>query len=156
MSLSVEMAPAVSSADRYPYIQMWSARAALHCRPTVLRRRYVWLGVLVAAVAFVSSAHGATLAPTAAERAAILRAFGDAGAPRSCVTVRLAASNPRYGDVRPRTSAACVRWAFNGTNVLVRSGDGTWKVLFEGSSYHCPLPRIPRQVQRDLGVCPER
>jgi hypothetical protein len=48
-----------------------------------------------------------------------------------------------------------VRWAFNGTNVLVRSGDGKWKVLFEGSSYHCPLPRIPRHVQRDLGVCPQ-
>jgi hypothetical protein len=104
---------------------------------------------------FASSAAGATVAPSSAERAAILRAFGAGAAPGSCLIVRLAASNPRYGDVRPRLTSACLRWAFNGTNVLQRVSDDKWKVLFEGSSYHCPLPHVPREVQRDLGVCPE-
>jgi hypothetical protein len=96
-----------------------------------------------------------TVAPTAAQRAAILRAFGDPGAPARCLSVGLAASNHNYATVRFHPRRGCVRWGFNGVNVLQRQRTGAWKVRFEGSSYSCPRPRIPRQVQRDLGVCPE-
>jgi hypothetical protein len=69
------------------------------------------------------------------------------------MSVRLAASNRNYASVRPLRSTSCLRWEFNGMNVLKRTYGSHWKVLFAGSAYACPLPRIPRQVQRDLGVC---
>ncbi|HLW94316.1 MAG TPA: hypothetical protein VKS25_02970 [Solirubrobacteraceae bacterium] len=113
-------------------------------------------GVVVAMVALASAAAAATVAPTASQRAAIIRGFGDPASASSCLVVRLAQSDRRYGEVQPRLTSRCARWAFNGVNVLERESDGRWKVLFEGSSYHCPVPRIPRGVQKDLGVCPTR
>ena len=113
-------------------------------------------GVLLATVVLASAAAAATVAPTPSERAAIIRGFGDPASASSCLVVRLAQSDRRYGAVQPRLSSRCARWAFNGVNVLLRESDGRWKVLFEGSSYRCPVPRIPRGVQKDLGVCPAR
>jgi hypothetical protein len=112
------------------------------------------VGAVSLVLVLASVAAGATVAPTTAERSAIIRAFGDPGAAGSCLIVRLAASNHDYGDVRVRVTQTCQRWAFDGTNVLKRGPAGHWSVAFEGSSYRCPLPRIPRQVQRDLRVCP--
>lgn len=100
-----------------------------------------------------SEAAAATVAPSASDRAAIIHAFGDPTAASPCLIVRLAASNHRYADVRFRHTTHCQRWGFDGTNVIGRAG-GRWKVLFEGSSYRCPVARVPRAVQRDLGVCP--
>lgn len=70
------------------------------------------------------------------------------------MTVRLAASNRAYATVRPLGAKGCVRWAFNGMNVIRWWRGRQWRVLLEGSAFACPLSRIPRQVQRDLGVCP--
>jgi hypothetical protein len=112
------------------------------------------LATVAAALLPAAVAGAATVAPTPAERSAIIHAFGDPAAAAPCLIVRLAASDRDYGDVRFRTTRSCQRWAFNGTNVLRRGSAGRWSVLFEGSSYPCPVPRIPRQVQRDLGVCP--
>jgi hypothetical protein len=120
----------------------------------LVKRLMPILGALSLGLALASVATAATVAPTTAERAAIIKAFGDPSAAGSCLTVRLAASNHAYGEVRPRLTQTCQRWAFNGTNVLKRGSAGRWNVLFEGSSYHCPVARIPRQVQHDLGVCP--
>ena len=120
------------------------------------RRATSIAGVLAATVALASAAAAATVAPTTSERAAIIRGFGDPTAASSCLVVRLAQSDRRYGEVQPRLGSRCARWAFNGVNVLERESDGRWKVLFEGSSYRCPVPRIPRGVQKDLGVCPAR
>lgn len=94
-----------------------------------------------------------TVAPTPPEAAAVIKAFGDPRAAAPCLNVRLAASNRRYATVHFRTSSKCSRWAFNGVNVFERTRDDHWKVVFEGSSYSCPRPGLPRQVQRDLGVC---
>jgi hypothetical protein len=105
------------------------------------------------AVATPSLAAGArTRAATPAQRAAILAAFGGPRAAWPCLTVRLAASDSSFAAVRFRAARSCRRWAFNGVNVLERTR-GRWKVVFEGSAYRCPLPRIPRGVQRDLRIC---
>ena len=110
-------------------------------------------GVVVSnALASHSALH--TVAPTRAQRAAILKAFGDPGAPARCLPVGLAASNHAFARVRYRPRTGCARWGFNGVNVLRKQRSGRWKVVFEASSYSCPRPRIPRQVQRDLGICP--
>lgn len=108
----------------------------------------IWLALVLASVAA-----GATVAPTSVERSAIIQVFGDPPAAGPCLTVRLAASNHDYAEVRFRATHTCERWAFDGVNVLKRGNAGRWSVLFEGSSYRCPLPRIPRQVQHDLSVC---
>ena len=119
-----------------------------------LKRLVAAVGALSLVLVLASGAAGATVAPTAAERSAIIKAFGDPPAAGPCLIVRLAASNHDYGDLRFRITQSCQRWAFNGTNVLKRGSAGHWTVLFEGSSYHCPVARIPRQVQHDLSVCP--
>jgi hypothetical protein len=118
------------------------------------RRLTPIFGALSLVLVLASAAAGATVAPTPATRSAMIKAFGDPAAAAPCLIVRLAASNRGFGDVRFMTSQACQRWAFNGTNVLKLGGAGRWRVVFEGSSYHCPLPRVPRSVQHDLGVCP--
>ncbi|HEX4034102.1 MAG TPA: hypothetical protein VHX66_06645 [Solirubrobacteraceae bacterium] len=118
------------------------------------RRGFSVAAALMAALVLASAAVAATVAPPPSERVAIIRGFGDPASASSCLVVRLAKSDRRYGEVRPRLSSRCARWAFNGVNVLQRQSDGRWKVLFEGSLYHCPVPRMPRGVQKDLGVCP--
>lgn len=117
-------------------------------------------GVLAIAAVMPASALGSkakptTVAPTTAQRAAIIRGFGDPGAASPCLIVRLAASNRNYATVRFRSTRRCQRWAFNGKNIIKRGRQGRWSVAFEGSAYGCPLARIPVQVQRDLGACPE-
>jgi hypothetical protein len=95
----------------------------------------------------------ATVAPTPAQKAAIIKAFGDPKSASSCLTVRLAASNHSYASVRPRQVNSCLRWAFDGLNALKRVRDDHWRVVFEGSDYRCPVADIPKQVQRDLDIC---
>lgn len=121
----------------------------------ILRR--VAIGLAVIAALFPTgalAAAGKTTAPTKAERAAILEAFGDPAAASPCLNVRIAASNHKYGTVRFRTATACRRWAFNGVNVFKRAKHNHWRLVFAASAYKCPLARFPRSVQRDLGVCP--
>jgi hypothetical protein len=105
-------------------------------------------------VAALGSTTSKTVAPTHAERTAMLKAFGDPSAAASCLTTRLAGSNHNYGSVFFVISKRCQRWAFNGRNVLKRGKQGNWHVVFEGSSYTCPRAKLPRQVQRDLSICP--
>lgn len=107
----------------------------------------------VAAIVLPATAAGATVSPTPAQKAAIIKAFGDPKSASSCLTVRLAASKHNYATVRFRMVKRCRKWAFNGVNVLKRVRDRHWKVVFEASAYRCPVAHIPRQVQRDLGIC---
>jgi hypothetical protein len=109
---------------------------------------------IVPTTALGSTASPRTVAPTSAQRAAIVKAFGDPGTAAPCLIVRLAASNHDYATVRFHSAKGCLRWAFDGKNVLKRGEHNHWSVAFEGSAYRCPLARIPRQVQRQLGVCP--
>ncbi len=119
-----------------------------------MRYQGILIGLMAAAaLALPAVALGATVAPTPAQKAAIIKAFGDPPAASPCLTVRLAASNRNYANVRFRTVKKCRKWAFDGVNALKRINDNHWKVVFEGSSYRCPVAHIPRQVQRDLGIC---
>jgi len=121
----------------------------------MIARKPVLVAVTVALLASAPAlAAGGTVAPSAAQRSAIVHAFGDPASAVPCLKVGLAASNHDYATVRFRDTKSCLPWAFNGTNVLERSASGHWAVVFEGSAYKCPRPKIPRQVQRDLGVCP--
>ena len=114
----------------------------------------VVLGLCIAIPAAALASKPRTVAPSSKQRTEILKAFGEPKAGWRCMTVRLAASNHNYATVRFHASRGCLRWAFNGMNVIKRKRDDQWAVRFEGSAFACPLARIPRQVQRDLGVCP--
>jgi hypothetical protein len=107
----------------------------------------------VAAIVLPAIAVAATASPTPAQKTAIIKAFGDPKSASSCLTVRLAASNHNYANVHFRKVTSCRKWAFNGVNALKRVRDNHWKIAFEGSSFRCPVAHIPRQVQRDLGIC---
>jgi hypothetical protein len=97
---------------------------------------------------------GRTVAPTSAQRAGILAAVGDPPAAAPCLDVRIAASNRAYGTVLFSSRRGCTRWIANGVSVYHRVNGNHWRVVFAASSYRCPVPRLPRSVQRDLGVCP--
>ena len=110
---------------------------------------------LALALPAIAIAAGKTVPPTGAQRAAILKAFGSRSKAQSnCMIVLLAASNHRYGTVRPHLNRACRKYAFNGVNVFKNTSDNHWKRVFAASDYKCPLAHIPRQVQRDLTICP--
>jgi len=111
------------------------------------------LAVVAPALAPAAAITVGTVVPTTAERVAILKAFGDPKRAWPCLIARLAVSNHNYATVRFRPTRTCGRWAFNGVNVLRRARSDRWRFVFEGSAYQCPLRRIPRQVQRDLGIC---
>lgn len=114
----------------------------------------VALGLCVTVPTSALAARPGTVAPSNKQRVAILKALAVPKSGWGCMKVRLAASNHGYATVRFLGSKRCLRWAFNGMNVIKRKRDNQWAVLFEGSAFACPLSRIPRQVQRDLGVCP--
>ncbi len=66
------------------------------------------IGLLTAAAFTLPAiAAGATVSPTPAQTAAIIKAFGDPKAAASCLSVRLAASNHNYASVRVRTVRSC-------------------------------------------------
>jgi hypothetical protein len=110
---------------------------------------------ILPATALGSTANSGTVAPTSAQRAAIVNAFGDPGAAVPCLTVLLAASNHDYATVRFRSrKAGCLRWGFDGRNVFKRGARRHWSLVFAGSAYRCPVARVPGRVQRQLGVCP--
>ncbi len=119
------------------------------------KRLAVALIAVALAVPAIALAAPKTSPPSDAQRAAILKAFGSrTRAQSNCMVVLLAASNHKYATIRPHVDHACSKYEFNGTNVFKNTSDNHWKRLFEGSSYRCPLPNIPRQVQHDLAVCP--
>jgi hypothetical protein len=112
------------------------------------------VAALAPATALGSVARLRTVAPTSAQQAAIVKAFGAPRVAAPCLNVVLAASDHNYATVRFSARKGCLRWAFNGKNVLKRGGHDHWSVAFEGSAYRCPLARIPLLVQRQLEVCP--
>jgi hypothetical protein len=106
-------------------------------------------------LAWVARVSGATGTPTPGDTTRIVAAFGDPAAATGCLAVRLSASDPSYATIAFRSSPSkCLRWAFNGVNVLEQGASGTWRVVFEGSAYACPIAHVPESVQGDLGVCP--
>ncbi|HEY6398016.1 MAG TPA: hypothetical protein VIX82_11235 [Solirubrobacteraceae bacterium] len=104
----------------------------------------VALALIFPAIAL--GARSGTVTPTPAERAGILKAFGDPPAAAPCLKVRLAVSNRKYGTVRFRMRKSCRRWIANGVSIFKRGKHNHWRVAFAGSTWTCPLARIPLPV----------
>jgi hypothetical protein len=103
--------------------------------------------VLLAAV--LPSAADARRAPTAFEKEELSAV---AQLPASCGVFFVSTVNPRYASVAFRSARArCVPYASDGVTVFRRVGP-YWKYVTAGSSFSCPVPKVPVAVVRDLRI----
>jgi hypothetical protein len=96
----------------------------------------------------------ASRAPTATERAALAQALT---APRRCLEIRVSTVRRGWASVSFRSPVrdSCLRYVADGVSVH-RRRDDIWREVFVGSSWSCPIPRVPEDVRRDLRLpCPE-
>ena len=75
------------------------------------------------------------------------------GYPLPCLSVTIAATDHSYARADFNRSSACGRYDGSATAIFHRSG-GIWRAVLNASSYRCPLPDVPREVQTELAVCP--
>ena len=88
--------------------------------------------------------------PTSKERAAIARAMDR---PARCLFIRVSTVSRRWASVRLRNrKRSCARYAADGVGVFRKRKDGRWRFVTAGSAFDCPVPNVPRRVQRDLRI----
>ena len=116
----------------------------------------LWVICTMLAFAGCSSDSGQT---GANETRAIVAALGDSGVPSVCFAVRVALANEDYALVRMSGHSGCARYQERmpfvpqGLIIMERI-DHRWGAAFAGSAgVPCPLPAIPRNVQKALHVC---
>ncbi len=90
---------------------------------------------LTAGPALAGGSGGKLKAPTAAQKAAIMKAGGFKG-PARCYTIHLSASKTTLAGARFNTKAAnCTKYAFNGAGLYYgTSSKKTWYLLSAGSA----------------------
>jgi hypothetical protein len=114
--------------------------------------------VLLAAIVLAPAAALAHRPATKSERAAVLAAVvlqrEETRAQAHCLKVTVSTVNSSYAVVAwpKRLSRACRRIEANGV-VIEHLRHGSWRFVTAGSSFRCPLRRLPRRVARDLRVC---
>ncbi len=109
----------------------------------------------LALVPAVALAHRrASKAERTAILAAVVRQHELSRAQAACQVVTISTANPSYAALTwPRKlSSACARVAANGVIIEHRTKRG-WRLVTVGSSFRCPIKRVPAAVARDLGVC---
>jgi hypothetical protein len=105
---------------------------------------------LLLAGALVPALAQADRAPTKREKAAIARA---ADVPKRCLRVRVSTVNRRWASAYRRNAReGCERWQADGVAVFKRRKTGGWKFVVAGSSFECPVPRVPPAVVKDLDI----
>jgi len=106
----------------------------------------VCLGVLVATLPATADARRA---PTTFEREELSAADQ---LPASCGIFWVSTVNTRYASVAFRPGRArCLPYASDGVIVFRRIGP-YWKYVTGGSSFDCPVPKVPAPVVRDLRI----
>ena len=104
-------------------------------------------------VALAPSAAVASRKPTATERAALAQAME---APARCLAIRVATVRRGWASAKfRRFKGKCAKYASDGVTVW-RRRDGVWRHGFAGSSWSCPIAKVPEVVRSDLNLpCPE-
>jgi hypothetical protein len=116
-------------------------------------------GVLLVASALVLgglavSPATASRTPKATEKAALAQAMKT---PRRCLKIRVATVRRGWASVRLHSPLpdSCMKYAADGVSVM-RRRDDVWRQRFAGSSWSCPIPRVPEDIRKDLKLgCPE-
>jgi hypothetical protein len=114
---------------------------------------------LLTLIAVIAGAVGPAAAvadrkPTATEKAAIAQRMKT---PRRCLKIRVATVRKGWASatLRAPLKRSCQPYAADGVAVL-RRRDDVWRMRFAGSSWSCPIPRVPEEVRMDLRLgCPE-
>jgi hypothetical protein len=118
-----------------------------------------WTLLAVAMIAVLAPA--AALAHVRADRTqreailvAVVRQHQLSRAQARCQVVTISTPDRRYASLTwpRRLSSSCRRVAANGVIVEHWTRRG-WQFVTVGSSFRCPVRRIPAQVSRDLGIC---
>ncbi len=118
-------------------------------------RGFVVLLMALALIPAVALAHRRATKPERAKiLAAVVRQRQLTKAQAACQVVTISTLNRTYAAVTwPRKlSSACMRVAANGVIIEHRTTRG-WRFVAVGSSFRCPITRVPTPVARDLGVC---
>jgi hypothetical protein len=124
-----------------------------------MKFRHGQLGALAAVAAMcLAVAHGspadAARKPSATERAALAQAMEK---PRHCLQIRIATVRTGWASVKLRSPLPdpCLKYAADGVSAW-RKRDDVWRQRFAGSSWSCPIPRVPEDVRKNLRLgCPE-
>jgi hypothetical protein len=104
----------------------------------------------VAALAIVPAVAHADRPPTKRERAGIAKKVE---VPARCLAIRVSTVNTRWAKIRLRNlRKSCQRWAADGVAVYKRRKDGSWRFVTAGSSFDCPVPKVPPKVVTDLHI----
>jgi hypothetical protein len=57
----------------------------------------------------------------------------------------------RYGTSIRNLEASCADHVADGVAIFKRR-DGTWRFVTAGSSFDCPVPKVPRRIAQDLEI----
>lgn len=127
--------------------------------------RYLKPLIVMVAVAWLPTAAFASKPATQAQKAALVRAFGDSKAPARCITARISTANPAFAEVYftglwgagQRMPRGCESYAGNGVTIL-RHHAGRWHAVTAGSSFAtstggCLVPHVPKPVVEDFRLC---
>jgi hypothetical protein len=88
-------------------------------------------------------------APTEREHAAVSKAVG---VPKRCMRVRISTVDEHWARANVHNrKASCADHAADGLAVFQRRR-GVWRFVTAGSSFHCPVPDVPRRIARDLKI----
>lgn len=108
------------------------------------------VGIVLAAVLGVGrSSHSAAAGVSDPGPAGVAAAYGY---PLGCLDVRISAVNPAFARADfHRTSACALESAF--PSALFHRFGEEWHPMLYAITYPCPLPSVPRTVQRQFALC---
>jgi hypothetical protein len=118
-------------------------------------RVFIVLAVTVLLIPAAALAHrGASRAERSAILAAVVRQRQLSRPQAACQVVTISTVNQSYASLRwpTKLSTACSHVAANGVIIEHRTGRG-WLFVVVGSTFKCPIQRVPNRVAHDLGVC---
>jgi hypothetical protein len=107
------------------------------------------VAVVLAAALGVGSPAAGTADVRAAGAAGVIAA---SGYPPACLTVTISARNRAYARADFARRGSCELDSGFPTAIFHRSG-GEWHPFLYTVSYPCPVPSVPRSVQRQLELC---
>jgi hypothetical protein len=110
----------------------------------------------IAAVVLTAPAPAdASRQPTKREAKSLARKMGK-NVPTRCLRIRISTVSERWAGVRFRLDKrSCDRWNADGIGVFKRrraSRPGPWRFVTAGSSFDCPVPKVPSRVAADLKI----
>ena len=111
--------------------------------------------VLLLIVAAAPAVAEASRAPTKREAKSLARKMGK-NVPTRCLRIRISTVSERWAGVRFRLEKrSCDQWNADGIGVFKRrraSRPGPWRFVTAGSSFDCPVPKVPSRVAKDLKI----